>query len=129
MPLCRKIRTTRRQICIGDKNHRITLEDRNIEPPVAGSVDFSENFKNTIMVWASIETPRGKVFFDGVSTDIPVTHIIGITFDSAVSANKTWVKLENNNRLRILEAENLGERSEDMMLTCTDRGAKIASQA
>lgn len=129
MPVCRKRRIPRRQTCVGDKNHRITLEDRNIQAPEAGSVDFAEKFENTIEVWASIETPRGKTFFDGVSTDISITHMIGINFDATVTANQTWIELANGNRLRILAAENLEERSEEMMLTCTDRGAKVASQA
>lgn len=129
MPVCRKKRIPRRQTCLGDKNHRITLEDRNIQAPEAGSVDFAEKFDSTIPVWASIETPRGKTFFDGVSTDISITHMIGINFDPTVAANKTWIKLESGNRLRILDAENLDNRSEETMLTCTDRGAKVASQA
>lgn len=129
MPICQNIQGRRRQLCTGAMDRRIILETRDIQAPESGAVDFTEGFTAPASVWADIQTPRGKTFFDGVNTDTPITHMIGINFDASVSATKTWVKLENGNRLRILAAEDLDNRSDFMMLTCTDRGNQVASQA
>ncbi len=129
MSVCQNIQGRRRQVCIGTMDHRITLETRDIQAPESGTVDFKENFTVPTLVWADIQTPRGKTFFDGVNTDTPISHMIGINFDASISATKTWVKLESGNRLRILTVEDLDGRSDFMMLTCTDRGNQVASQA
>lgn len=128
MPRCVPIRAKRRKLCIGDMEHQITLENRAIQPPVFGSVDFTEDFTGNPPVWALIETVSGKTFFDGVSTEIDVTHWIFIEFDVTVTA-ETWIKLEDGRRLDILNVEDLDERSDFMKLQCNDRGAKTASQA
>ena len=129
MPKCQPIRKKRRNICIGDMEDEITLENRAIQPPDFDTVDFDETFTApNPPVWALIETVRGKTFFDGVSTEEDVTHWIYINFDSTVTA-ETWVKLTDGRRLDILRVENLDERSDFMLLHCVDRGAKEASKA
>ncbi len=129
MPVCQPIRKKRRNICIGDMEDEITLENRAIQAPDFDTVDFDETFTApNPPVWALIETVRGKTFFDGVSTEEDVSHWIYINFDSTVTA-ETWVKLTDGRRLDILRVENLDERSDFELLHCVDRGAKEASKA
>lgn len=129
MSECVSIRKKRRNVCIGDMEDEITLENRDIQAPNFDTVDFDEEFTApNPPVWALIETVRGKTFFDGVATEEDVTHWIYINFDATVTA-ETWVKLPDSRRLDILRVENLDERSDFMLLHCTDRGDKEASKA
>lgn len=125
MPKSQRIQRKKRQVCIGDLDTMITLQNRNIVAPIFGAVDFNEDFKDKAEVWAAVNTVSGKTFFDGVSTDVNITHEVFIRYDEAVTA-ETWVALKNR-RLDILMTENLDERSEFMKLICTDRG--LASKA
>lgn len=129
MPTCVPIRKKHRNVCIGDMDDEITLENRDIQAPDFDTVDFDEAFTApNPPVWALVETVRGKTFFDGVGTEVDVTHWIYINFDSTVTA-ETWVKLEDSSRLDILRVENLDNRSEHQLLHCVDRGAVEASKA
>lgn len=129
MPRCVRIRRKKRQVCIGDLETKIILENRNIQAPEFNTVDFDEVFTEAVPnVWSMIETVRGKTFFDGVSTEKDITHLIYIMFDSTVTA-ETWVKFSDGRRLDILDVENLDERSEFMLLHCQDLGTKQAGKA
>lgn len=129
MPTCQSIRKKRRNVCIGDLEDRVTLENRAIQAPEFDTVDFEEEFTApNPPVWALLETVRGKTFFDGVSTEQDVTHWIYINFDATVTA-ETWVKLDDGRRLDILRVENLDERSDFMLLHCDDRGSAEASKS
>ncbi len=128
MPICKKIRGKKRQVCVGDLDTEIILQNRIITPPTFGTVDFTESFTDTATVWAMVITVDGKTYFDGVSTETNITHMVSIFFDSTVTA-ETWVQI-NTRRLDILRVEDLDERSEYMRLTCVERGevAKSASE-
>lgn len=120
MAKCSKIKRPKRQVCVGDLDTMITLQDRDITPPPFGDPDFDENFTDTGDVWAMVKTVSGKTWFDGVSTDINITHEIYIYYDPTVGA-ETWVLL-NGRRLDILDVDNLDERDEFLKLTCIDKG-------
>lgn len=129
MPNCQSIRKKHRNVCIGDMEDQITLENRAIQAPEFDTVDYAEEFTApNPPVWALVETVRGKTFFDGVSTEQDITHWIYINFDATVTA-ETWVKLDDGRRLDILRVENLDERSDFQLLHCDDRGAREASKA
>jgi len=129
MPTCQPIRKKRRNICVGDMEDEVTLENRDIQAPEFDTVDFEEEFTApNPPVWALVETVRGKTFFDGVSTEQDITHWIYINFDVTVTA-ETWVKLDDGRRLDILRVENLDERSDFQLLHCDDRGAREASKS
>lgn len=121
MPKRQKNQRKKRQVCIGDMDEQIILQDRGIGEPLFGSVDFDEDFTNIATVWAAINTVSGKTFFDGVNTETNITHEFFIRFDASVSA-ETWVEW-NSRRFDILDAENYEERSEFMKLICAERGA------
>lgn len=129
MPTCNPVRKKRRNVCIGDMEDEITLEGRAIQAPAFEDADFGETFTApNPPVWSLVETVTGETFFDGVNAEEDITHWIYINFDATVTAS-TWVKFSDGRRLDILRVENLDERSDFMLLHCTDRGAKEAGKA
>ena len=104
----------------------ITLQNRDIAAPEFGTPDFDEAFTNTVDVLAILKTERGKVLFDGVATDNPITHKICIEFVTGVTA-ETWV-LFNGRRFDILDVENCGEQDLCLVLRCTERGTGEAAK-
>jgi len=116
-----KIRRKKRQVCIGDLDTEIVLQNRSIVPPVSGSSDFDENFTPNSTVWAAVNTVSGKTFFDGVGTETNITHEIFIRYDVTITA-EVWVLLDSR-RFDILDVEDLDERNEFMKLLCVDRGS------
>lgn len=123
MTTCTRTPGRRRSACIGAMDRQITLQARNITPPPFGSVDFDEAFSGGNAVWAAVKTVRGKTFFDEVNTvDREVTHEVTIRYDATVDA-EVWILLDDGRRLDILRVEDLDERHEYMILTCTDKGA------
>lgn len=121
MTKCTRIRKKSRKVCIGDMQDEIKLQNRVIDPPDFGSVDFDETFTDNSTVSALINTVSGKTFFDGVGTEINITHEIYIMYDSTVNP-EVWVEFKSR-RIDILEVEDLDERSVFMKLICVDRGA------
>lgn len=107
-------------------NKWITLQNRNITPPDFGTADFDEGFSGDIEVRAIIQTERGKVLFDGVATDNPITHKMCIEYIDGVTA-ETWVMYDGR-RFDILDVENCGEQDVCLILRCTERGAGTASK-
>jgi head-tail adaptor len=105
----------------------IKLQNRAIVPPAAGSPDFDESFTDTSSPKALIKTPRGKVLFDGVGTDNPITHEFCILFVSGVTA-ETWVEF-GGRRFDILDVENCGEKDAILKLRARERGTGNASKA
>jgi head-tail adaptor len=121
-PQCFKIRKKKRQYCIGDLRDEIILQNRAITPPFNG-IGFSETFTNQITILSAIETIRGKVYFDGVGTETPITHEIGFRFIEGITA-ETWI-LYDERRLDILNLEDLDERHGWLLAQCTDRGLEV----
>lgn len=104
----------------------ITLQNRDIAPPEFGTPDFDEAFTNTVNVRAILSTKRGKVLFDGVSTDDRVTHKICIEYLSGVTS-ETWI-LFNSRRFDILDVENCGEQDICLAMLCNERGTGAAAK-
>ena len=127
MPVCKPQRGQKRNLCIGDKNHLVTIQDRNIQPP--GTLDpsnqfyFTEAFVNIpeFQVWAMVKTITGETFFDDTNLERDVTHHLFVNFDTNIDAQK-WVTLDDGDRLDILNAEDLDNRKTEMLLRCTNRG-------
>ena len=105
----------------------ITLQNRDIVPPKFGSADFDEAFSGDTVVTAIIQTERGKVIFDGVGTDNPITHKFCLEWVSGVTA-ETWI-LFGGNRYDIIDVEDCGEQNICLVLRCTERGTGEAAKA
>lgn len=111
-------------VCIGagELNRQISLQSRDIAPPIWGDPDFGELFGPGNVVWAKVETKAGKTFFDSVNQkEEMITHEITIRYDSSVTS-ETWVLFEGRH-LDILAVEDVNERHAVMKLTCVDKGA------
>lgn len=105
----------------------ITIQQRDIEPPLFGSVDFDEEFSNDQEVQAIVKAVRGKTFFDGTNTDVNITHEICIEYLANVTA-ESWILL-NGRRIDILAVTNCCENNDVLILTCTERGTGDAAKA
>lgn len=129
MAKCIKIRTKKRQVCIGDLNRLIKLQNRDITPPLFGVSQFNETFTDISDTWAGIETVSGKTYFDGAGTETNITHYFYIRYDTSVNS-ETWIEYDGR-RFDILNTEDYDERKEFMRLVCVDRGLtnKPASKA
>ena len=130
MPRCIKLKRKKRQVCIGDLDTLIDLQDRVITPPESG-VDASETFTDACPdIWAKMETGRGQTIFDGTDTAQDVTHIFTIRFIEGVVTAETWIRFKGQ-RFDIIDVEDLEERNEWLMLRCSNRGTEdnLASEA
>ncbi len=127
MPVCSKIRKKKQQICIGDMRDRVIVEDRDLTAPLSG-VDASEVFSNANSIWAMIQTVAGVEFFNEVNQAVDVTHFVYVRFDSTITVEK-WLRLENGQRLDILQVENMDQRNSTLKLRCTNRGQDTKAAA
>ena len=121
MGKCTRIRKKSRKVCAGDMQDEIKIQNRQLNAPLFGNPDFDIVFIDALTIWAAINTVSGKTFFDGVSTEIDITHEIYIMFDAAIDTDK-WVEFENR-RFDVLKIEDLDERHELIKLTCAELGA------
>lgn len=119
MSKCTQLKRKHRKPCIGDLDTRVTLQDRTIAPPTT-SVDFSETFTENAIVWSTVNTVRGKTAFDGAEVERDITHEFTVRFLTGVDA-ETWV-LHNDERYDIIDAEDLEERNEWLILRCAKLG-------
>jgi SPP1 family predicted phage head-tail adaptor len=120
---CKVVRRKKRKVAVGDLRDRITLQNRDIAPPLFGDDEYSEDFEASAEVWAAVNTVAGKTVFNGVGTDVAITHEVFIRHDSRVTS-ETWIELADGRRLDIELPENWEERDEFMRLLCVDRGSK-----
>lgn len=119
MAKCVKIKRKRRQLCIGDLDTEIVLQDRKIIAPTT-TVDFSENFTEAAIVWAKMDTGRGKTAFDDSEIETDITHEFSIRYLDGITA-ETWILFENR-RFDIIDVEDMEERHEWLVLRCSERG-------
>jgi len=129
MPRCVRLKRKHRKVCVGDLNNTITLQNRDITAPQSG-FDATESFTtNTLDAWAKIETSRGETVFDGVDTEVDVTHVFTIRWLSGITA-ETWI-LFDGERFDILDTQDLEERNEWLIMKCTNKGttANAANEA
>lgn len=120
MPKCMKLRRKKRQPCIGDLDTEITLQDRAITPPTT-TVDFTETFTENAIVWAMVNTVRGKTEFDEADVERSITHEFTVRFLDGITS-ETWVLLENE-RYDIIDVEDFEERHDWLILRCAKLGS------
>ena len=127
MSVCVKIRGKKRQLCAGDLDRLIKLQERTITPPDEDDdTDYGLDFEDLLQddVFAMVVTrPNGTTFFDTVTNlDVIVDIEFYIRFLEGITA-QTWIEFEDT-RYSILNAEDLDKRHEWLKLTCNERGDK-----
>ena len=80
------IKPQRRKICVADLRHRVKLLPRAMREPGFEEVNFGLSFSGGFEAWAKIVTVVGSVLFDGVSTDVAITHEVYIRHNDDVTA-------------------------------------------
>jgi SPP1 family predicted phage head-tail adaptor len=95
-----------------------------MKAPVFGDTNYTEDFDRKVKeIWAAIKTVTGKVIFDGVSTDISISHEIFIRWDSGITS-ENGIELSDGRLLDIINVEDFEERQEFLRLMCSIRGDK-----
>ncbi len=115
-------RRKRRITAIGDLNQRVSLQDRILNSKFQTGNEDTLDFQTYAEPWAKVETNRGKLEFDGVElTQKGWTHNFTIRYRSDVQNRLGWV-LYKDRRYKVLDIENLDERSEFLILRCIVTG-------
>jgi len=120
MPVCKKIKSIKRQICIGDLKDRIELSIRSQVSKNDGKIKSIMDFTSLATVWAKVTTTRGSQLFDGVEISDPFTHQIEIRFRDDIDAEK-WIDFKDN-RYDIVDVQDYDERNEFLLLLCKKKG-------
>jgi hypothetical protein len=124
MAKCVQISRKHRKLCAGDLDKEIQILERDMVAPLAGEVDYDITFDTDTapVIYASVETPRGRAIFDGTGTQVDVTHQFGVYFDTTYSV-EDFVLMEGR-YFRILDVQDLEERHEWIILSCSERGTE-----
>lgn len=122
MARCIKVQRRRKQIYVGQMNEQIKLQDRAITTPVDDGVDYGEEFTNDNVVWAWMQTVRGRTEFDSTNIERVVTHEVAIRFVEGITA-ETWYEFKGE-MYDIINVENIDERDEFLMFDAMVRGNK-----
>jgi len=120
MPECKKIRRKKRQVCVGDLDTLVSLSSRAIQAPNDSEADYTEEFTPKADVWALLQTVSGESIFDSVGQEVDVTDHVYIRYIAGVT-QEDWIDIDDQ-RLDILDVEDLDRRKEFQLLRCTNRG-------
>ena len=127
MSTCVKIKGKKRNLCAGDLDKIITINNRKIAPPTTDDdTDYSEdftqvNFDDTLAM--VLTTKKGTLFF---GNDTNVDRTIDIEFyiyflSGIVDVAGIWIEFEGSN-YDLLAVEDLDKRHEVLRLICSERG-------
>ena len=109
-----------RKQSIGDMREVISLEERSLTAPDFASAVASETYDKILDVWAKVETRSGIEMFNGVNTreeGVAIyTHQFTIRYRDDVTS-QTRIRYKDN-LYKIIDSENLEERSEYLLLRC-----------
>lgn len=123
MPVCVTIKGKRHQLCAGDLNGLLTLQNREIVPPLdIDDTDYKEDFVDDGDEMCMVETINGKEVFDDSNQLIGVIDTrFYIHFRDDITA-ETWVLFEGE-RYNILNVMDLDLRHDWLRLSCDSRGS------
>lgn len=120
MASCSPVKFKHRGICTGDLDRIIKLRKRSLNAPPTG-VDFTHTFYDSIDTWAAVVSVKGKDVFGGTNMDIAISHIFYVRYREGITA-EWWVNFHSGN-FDIVDVENFDERSEFIVLRCSERGS------
>ena len=124
MAVCKKIRRSKRSPCVGDLRDEIIIHDRDITPPLFNTAEQTQAYTNSLTVWASVNTVRGKEIFSGTQLVGVKTHNILIRFLDTREITQENVVEFKGNYFDVLEVQNFEGRDEWLELSCGILGDK-----
>jgi len=105
---------------LGDLKHRITIKSRAIKAPIDASENYGLDFKDLIVVWASIKTIKGDVIFDSTTMDKSISHIMTIRYLPFLT-QEYWITY-NQKYYDIIRVQDINEQMRFQILYCNLRG-------
>lgn len=122
MTVCVRIKGKRRQLCSGDLDREIMLQNRSITAPSAlGDADYGEDFEDDGVEPCMIITVKPREVFDETNTLIgTVDTEFYIRYRDDVTS-QSWIDFENV-RYNIISTEDLDLRHEWLKLNAELRG-------
>lgn len=124
---CIKIRGKKRQLCVGDLDRVVYVENRNIQPSGNQDIDFKLKFSNPLLKYAMITTENGVTIFDHKNIEQVISHYFYILYDATVTAQR-YVQFENA-YFRIAKVQDYDERHQFMLLYCQEVTDYFPTQA
>ena len=122
MTTCISIKGKNRQVCTGDLDRWITIQQRTMTVPLFDTTDYTETFTDLISMWAMIDTKKGISIFDGTDTERTVDAMFYVNFIPTINiTSEAWILFEGI-RYKILQVEDLDNRHESLCLYTTTRG-------
>lgn len=133
MGKCKIKNLDRVKLCSGDLSNRISIEERQLTPPVLGESSPIETFIVIKSVWAGVQTVRGTRRFYGVNIENAATHLFFIRNNPELPLldGDNYFVLFKNRYFRILRVTDNDEEEYFTILQCVERGeeSKTASTA
>ena len=131
MTVCVRIKGKRQELCSGDLDRFITIQDRKIVPPIdIDDVDYTEEFEDDGEEACMVETINGQEVFDGTNVLIGVIDTrFYIRFRDDINA-QSWILFEDE-RYNIIKTIDLDKRHLWLRLDCDSRGTvvKVVNEA
>jgi head-tail adaptor len=121
--MTQRVGTKRRKIKAGDLSELIMIRFRDIEEPMFGSADATEQFSQHIDVYAKVETKDGTSTFNGITRDIPISHVIYMRYEEGINP-EMWIELFGGQLVDILRIENMDNKDHFLKMTCSLKGDK-----
>jgi head-tail adaptor len=119
MPVCKKIRSQKRQPCIGDMRDQIGIYVRNIITPIGNSTDATELLTLIYSPWAQLETVSGQEFFDEHNILIVPTHVWTMRYLPGIDINH-WIFFQSQ-WYNIIDVNDTEERHISLIIrTCVE---------
>jgi head-tail adaptor len=122
MTTCISIKGKKREVCSGDLDRWITIQQRTMTVPLFDTTDYTETFTDLISMWSMIDTKKGISIFDGTDMERTVDAMFYVNFIPTINITaESWILFEGV-RHKILQVEDLDNRHEFLCLYTTIRG-------
>jgi len=124
MPICKKIKSEHRKVCIGDMRWLIDIFNPVIIPPFqSDSVDYTVEKIPEATVWAAVKTLPNVAIFDAMNTEQTVSHEFYIRYRPGITPEKRIrYPATTGEYYSIVQVENFENRSEFLLIKCNIKG-------
>ncbi len=103
-------KTPSRSAQIGDMRHKVSIYRRSIREPDFESASFGQEHTLIASLWAAISTVSAAYTFDGVDTDVTITHKFAIRNREDIQANDIIKYKGKSYKIVLIDDGDLRER-------------------